>query len=115
MESGWYENRILSALRTLSPGILQMRLGSMADRDIAIALETLVHEDREAVIRALPAAKGLRVRQEREYMSRVFVSPSHRQEMAERLADALEGKAGSRGGTWIAPPGSRKKGGRSGR
>ena len=110
MATGWYEQRILTALRTLPEGILQMRLGTMADRHIAIALESPVGEGREALIRALPAAKGSRVRQEREYLGRLFVSPAHRQKMAERLADALEGQSGPRGGTWIAPPDRRKNG-----
>ena len=109
MAPSWYEQRILSALHSLSPGIVQMRLGSMADRDIAIALEVLVPEDIESLLRALPAAKGVRVRQEKEYMSRVFVSPAHRQEMAERLADALEGTGHRRGGSWIAPGRRRRR------
>lgn len=105
MTSSWHEQRILTALSTVSQGILQMRLGSMADRDLAIALEALVTQDREAVLRAMPSAKAARVLQERDYLTRLKVSPDHRLEMADRLADALEGKGGgeSRGATWIAP------------
>ena len=105
MASAWYEQRILAALRILSPGVLGMRLGTMADRDLAIALEVLVPEDRESILHALPVAKEERVRQERVYMSRLLISPRHRQVMAERLADALEGRSDRRGGTWIAPGG----------
>ena len=103
MASNYYEQRILAALRSVPPGVLSMRLGAMADRDVAIGLDALVPEDRGAVLQALPAAKALRVRQELDYLSRLKVSPAHRQVMAERLADAMEGKGGRRGGTWIAP------------
>ena len=103
MKSDYFEARILRALDTVSPPTLQMRLAAMADRDLAIALGALAVEDRDALLARLPAAKARRVRQEREYLGNLFISGPHRIEMAERLADAMEGKGGSRGGTWIAP------------
>ena len=86
-----------------------MRISAMADRDLAIALEILIPEDRDAVLRVLPTAKAGRVAQEREYLSRLKVSSSHRRMMAERLAEAMEGLGGARGGTWIAPGGDRRR------
>lgn len=108
MGRNYYERRILNALRTVAPEILQMRLSAMADRDLAIALDVLVSEDREAVLSRLPTAKAKRVRDEWAYMKRLFVSGSHRRIMAERLADAAEGKGTRGGGTWIAPGDSRR-------
>ena len=105
---GWYEQRIRRMLDSLSAATAQMRLAPMADRDLAVAVDQLLPEDREAVLARLPEAKSRRVRQEREYLTRLRVSPSHRRIMAERLADALEGRGGRRGGTWIAPGRSRR-------
>ncbi len=103
MGHDYFERRILDALRFAAPEILQTRLSSMADRDLAVALDVLVPEDRAAVLSRLPAAKAARVGEERDYMQRLFVSDSHRRIMAERLADVMEGKGSRRGGTWIAP------------
>ena len=104
----YYEEKIKTLLRTVSRSQMQMRLSSMADRDLALALEGVVYEDGLEILSRLPEAKAKRVRQEQEYLGRLRVTASQRRTMAERLADAMEGKGRDTGGTWIAPGRSRK-------
>ena len=108
MASSYYEERIHRLLSAVSPGKLQMRLSSVPDRNLAIALDMLLPEDRNAVLASLPDAKAVRVRQEQTYLGRLWVSAAQKRVMAEGLAEAMEGRRGVPGGTWIAP-GQRKE------
>ncbi len=108
MASSYYEERIHRLLTEVSSGQLQMRISSVPDRNLAIALDMLLTEDRDSVLSLLPAAKAVRVRQEQAYLGRLKISAAQKRVMAEGLAEAMEGRSGSAGGTWIAP-GSRKE------
>ena len=108
MSSLYYEERIHRLLSAVSPGQLQMRLSSVPDRNLAIALDMILPEDRNAVLASLPAAKAVRVRQEQTYLGRLRVSAAQKRLMAEGLAEAMEGRRTAPGGTWIAP-GRRKE------
>lgn len=108
MSSLYYEECIHRLLSAVSPGQLQMRLSSVPDRNLAIALDMILPEDRNAVLALLPAAKAVRVRQEQIYLGRLRVSAAQKRLMAEGLAEAMEGRSAAPGGTWIAP-GRRKE------
>ena len=103
MSVEYYEIRLHQLLTGGISPELERRLSTMADRDLAIALSSLIQEDRLELLSHMPAAKAFRVRQESEYLSRLRVSASQRRLMAERLIALLEGENSGHGGTWIVP------------
>ena len=108
MSSTCFETRIHQLLETVSVNILQMRLASLPDRNLAIALEVIPSEDRERILSMLPSAKKSRVEQEQTYLSRLKLTGTQKILMAEGLADKIAGSAAAVKGTWIAPGKSRK-------
>lgn len=105
MISRYYEDRIHRALISLPSAELQNRLLPVPDRNLAIALDMLSHEDRSRILLVLPKAKSLRLEQEKAYLSRLRLTARQKETMAVNLADVLEGRRGLSGGTWIAPGG----------
>lgn len=73
-----------------------------------MALEAIDTEDGRRILLLLPAAKARRVKQEKDYLSRLRFTSSQLITMAKRLADGLEGQERVTGGTWIAPPGGKR-------
>ena len=108
MALSYFEERIQLSLKSASAAQLQMRIASFPDRNLAIALDMIVPADQDRLLAILPAAKAKRVKQEQEYLGRLKITLSQKRLMAERLADALQGKGDSSGGTWIAPGGKHR-------
>ena len=103
MASLYFEERIHRMLSQLSSGSLQTRISSIPDRNLAIALDIIQPDDRDALLALLPAAKARRVREEQEYLARLRITSAQKRLMAEGLANSMEGRRGAAGGTWIAP------------
>jgi hypothetical protein len=108
MALSYFEERIQLSIKSASAAQLQMRIASFPDRNLAIALDMIVPADQDRLLAILPTAKAKRVKQEQEYLGRLKMTLSQKRLMAERLADALEGKGDSSGGTWIAPGGKHR-------
>ena len=108
MALSYFEERIQLSLNSASAAQLQMRIASFPDRNLAIALDLIVPADQDRLLAILPPAKAKRVKLEQEYLGRLKITLSQKRVMAERLADALEGKGDSSGGTWIAPGGKHR-------
>jgi len=110
MSSAYYEERIHRLLTSVPYAVLQMRLSSFPDRNLAIALDIVSAEDRNTVLNMLPGAKKLRVEQEQVYLERLKISLKQKQLIAVELADKMDGGRSGTRGTWIAPgrgPGKR--------
>ncbi|RKX70651.1 MAG: hypothetical protein DRP60_15530 [Spirochaetes bacterium] len=101
--SNYYEERIHRLLSSVSHNTLQMRISTIPDRNLAIALDILQPDDRNAIMNILPSAKKQRVVQERVYLGRLKITLKQKQVMAEALADKMNGGRSSAKGTWIAP------------
>ena len=112
MASSYFEERIHRLLSELPSGLLQTRLSSVPDRNLAIALDIIQRDDRDAILALLPGAKTRRVRQEEEYLERLRITAAQKRLTAERLADAMDGRGSTSGGTWIAPGRTRRDNGR---
>ena len=106
--SGYYQQRIHRALDSIAAETLQLRVSSLPDRDLAMAIEALDSEDGRRILVLLPPAKAHRVKQEQDYLRRLRFNSSQLITMAERLADGLEGRGRRAGGTWIAPPSGKR-------
>jgi len=103
MSSAYYEERIHRLLTSVPYSVLQMRLSSFPDRNLAIALDILQTDDCNTIMRMLPGAKKMRVEQEQNYLERLKISLNQKQLIAVELADKMDGGRSGTRGTWIAP------------
>jgi hypothetical protein len=109
MSPVYFDERIHRLLKSVPYPLLQMRLSSCPDRNLAIALDIIYEDDRYEILRMLPGTKKMRVEQERDYLERLKISLKQKQQIAEELADKMEGRRQNTRGTWIAPGRARGK------